>query len=330
MTQLIRWRAVLAPTGQPPTDGQPEFDPLVELSIGDTAKPLMHDDKPIGVVHEVYAGQGYLYAEGTIDADKHPSTIARMRTGQLIPTFYLSEFRALPGDGRDVIAYGHVQSVRVQPADASLWPGVTRFIFPDSSQESGNAGGLLADKLHAAGRELAAGLTEHGMRLIATTALGQIMAGLPEAAGGMIDALPVDDRYTLTEAAHTLFDLGMKTLPEHRDANAYSNTNGPAVDKETRESSEAAMQASAYMYLLRGRQHSANRSLDQASTEQYYRMRATAKLLISMIDERLPQEMPGLKPEQRPGTDKPTALTTAAAALRAAALGKPEVEGDAQ
>jgi hypothetical protein len=75
--------------------------------------------------------------------------------------------------------------------------------------------------LGAAGAEFVAALSDAGLRFVATSALGQVIAGLPDAARGMVKAMPLNQRYKLIDAAMTLHEITAAEVPETTAADQH-------------------------------------------------------------------------------------------------------------
>lgn len=139
--------------------------------------------------------------------------------------------------------------------------------------------------LRAAGAEMGRALADVSARIVATTALGQIMAGLPDAARGMIEPLKDDQKYQVGNAALELHQIATDATPEGRDANReHAST--------TEFEAQTLLMAGIYRYALLGRRDDWSRRLDQLDTADIQTMYRAARVLLSALDARLPQTGP--------------------------------------
>jgi hypothetical protein len=139
----------------------------------------------------------------------------------------------------------------------------------------------LQQQLVAAGREMAATLAEFGHRVAATAALGQILAGLPDAARGMLSGLPAEHLRRIGGAAQALDEMAFNLTPEGKEVLADQAARTPA-------DARGAVYAGIYGAVLRDDLPRANSRLDAIPATTLYELRDAAKQLITMIDDRLP------------------------------------------
>jgi hypothetical protein len=134
--------------------------------------------------------------------------------------------------------------------------------------------------LRAAGAEITRSFSDAGLRIVATAALGQVLAGLPDAAKGMIDALKPEQQYALFEAITALQDIALDATPEAKSANH---------DHATTTATEAHAYTLAVIYraaLLR-KNVDLHRRLDTCTPDELLLMRGAAVTLVAAIDARL-------------------------------------------
>lgn len=143
----------------------------------------------------------------------------------------------------------------------------------------------VAEYLAAAGAEVTAVLAESGLRVVASAALGQVIAGLPDAARGMVRALPLDHRYSLSEAVTTLLGIVVDELPESADAEQHQADTSAAEAQSLR---IASLFATAYRDDL-PRLHRQINDLDP-SHDELKRIRDTCHLLFVTAAALMPSD----------------------------------------
>lgn len=140
----------------------------------------------------------------------------------------------------------------------------------DHSETSG-----ITEALAAAGREMSAALAEAGYRIVATAALGQVAGNLPDAARGIVEAMPRDQAIMLAEHTYALHCLAATaTMTE-----ASAEDLGPMSD------------AALFLHAHQGRDLLVARKLDERPIADLIALRRTVVKLLAMLDEHvLPQD----------------------------------------
>jgi hypothetical protein len=140
--------------------------------------------------------------------------------------------------------------------------------------------------LREAGKAMTIALADAGVRIVAGAAFGQVLAGLPDAARGMIDSLPVRERYRVFEAASALMEIAVDATPEGKAANEdHANV--------TEADTLGLLHGRMFAYAVGDNTAGVARALDTVTdTASLYALYQGARRLLAAIDARLPQAGP--------------------------------------
>jgi hypothetical protein len=171
--------------------------------------------------------------------------------------------------------------MRRPPADLRIGESMT------TNEETAAAIGKAAgEAIAAAGRELSASLQhamgEIGPRMVATTALGQVFAGLPDAARGMLAHLPPDQLHRVVDAANTLCELALDATPEGKAATEMHAATTPT-------DAQGLNDAGVYLDAWHQRNEKVAHLLGDRNVGQLLKMRGAAITLIAAIDRQVPR-----------------------------------------
>lgn len=148
----------------------------------------------------------------------------------------------------------------------------------DVEQALAAAGAELTHAVAAAGTQITAALDAFGYRMVASTALGQIIAGLPDAAKGMIAAMPAERRARLAEDALALYELAVDSTEYGQIVAAYRDQL-PAPDAQTYHN------AQVFVHALDRRDLLMMRRLTTSTPDQLDAIRAAATKLVDAITD---------------------------------------------
>lgn len=132
MSDLVPWRAVLAPLGVRSPDGR-TLSPQIKINAFPPLPFYLQDGEPpyplIGRVDmvSVDAAQAALVAAGMVDPaaryDNHRNVVDVLRDGELGPSLYVDTVTMQDGE----IVTARVVHVLAMPTSLVLWPGRARF-----------------------------------------------------------------------------------------------------------------------------------------------------------------------------------------------------------
>ena len=138
----------------------------------------------------------------------------------------------------------------------------------------------VSEALQAAGRDLAATLAESGIRVSASAALGQVLAGLPDAARGIIAGLSVDYRAKIADACADLYDIARADLPGTKAADA-DMARTPADEHR------AYSLVMVVLNILTGNDQAVSRRIADMHPQDAYRLRQACRAAVNVLDQAL-------------------------------------------
>lgn len=137
--------------------------------------------------------------------------------------------------------------------------------------------------LSNAGRVMGESLSDAGVRIVASAALSQIMAGLPAAARGMLATLHTSELRAVVAAITTALEIASDELPEARHAQA-------TVEQTSLEQALGLFHGRLYSYAVAGNLDGIERGLAGVGTLDLYALHRGARQLLASIEQHLPQD----------------------------------------